>query len=67
MITQCCQCKKYRVENQWVTPYESLSDSRQISHSYCPKCAEQFTLETMYNRIIPDSGIEIESASSKSI
>ncbi len=40
MIIQCCVCKKVRRDGVWVkADSQELQDS-QVSHSYCPACAE---------------------------
>jgi len=37
MDVQCCVCKKIRVEGRWV---ESDAAPREVSHGYCPVCAD---------------------------
>lgn len=40
MVVQCCVCKKIRVEDAWkaVELYAALPTD--MSHGYCPACAE---------------------------
>jgi uncharacterized protein YlaI len=40
MLVQCCVCEKIRQGGQWAAvPEEKLRDE-EISHGYCPECAE---------------------------
>lgn len=39
MVIQCCVCKKVRVQGYWRdVPLQHIED--QVSHGYCPRCAE---------------------------
>ena len=43
MTIQCCKCKRIRVDGQWFTSAEPLGSD--VSHTYCPTCAELFLVE----------------------
>ena len=40
MQVQCCVCKKVGNGGRWVSVNEGELPSRNVSHGYCPKCAE---------------------------
>ena len=61
MITQCCQCKRYRIEDRWVTRNGNFPDRGQISHSYCPQCAKQLNVEIMNYHLNPNLVINSRS------
>ncbi len=39
MLLQCCECKRYRVADEWRHLLRIPSSS--VSHTYCPKCYEK--------------------------
>ena len=41
MTVQCCKCHKVRVDDHWVDLPRPVRLSGQVSHGYCPKCAEE--------------------------
>lgn len=40
MDVQCCVCKKIRIDGRWITPLTTESRSAEMSHGYCPTCAD---------------------------
>ncbi len=40
MKVQCCVCKKIRIDGVWTAPTVSQIGKEQVSHGYCPACAD---------------------------
>ncbi len=41
MITQCCLCKKIQKGPLWLDPVPTDWVDDNVSHGYCPDCAEE--------------------------
>lgn len=39
MMVQCCVCKRIRQGDAWTDASEA-ENGREVSHGYCPACAE---------------------------
>jgi len=42
MTVQCCMCHRVRVETNWVRVRDPAAVSRTASHTFCPRCEQQF-------------------------
>jgi hypothetical protein len=49
MITQCCKCRLYQHQGQWVGRAPEANAT--VSHTYCPHCKEEALLEIKRERI----------------
>lgn len=41
MKTVCCVCHKTKSQNGWGWVKQSISQTRKLSHGYCPDCYRQ--------------------------
>lgn len=61
MEIQCCSCKKVRVEGEWVAhDSDSLKDT-EISHGYCPSCADDAFREVQEYHLHNFRGVPMKS------
>jgi hypothetical protein len=44
-ITQCCKCKRIRINGNWLHKPAFLSPTIPCTHSYCPVCLEEALAE----------------------
>lgn len=40
MVVQCCVCKKVRMDGNWVDAQADQVRLAEVSHGYCPVCAD---------------------------
>ena len=40
MVVQCCVCKKIRIDGVWRASDPSAPRFEEVSHGYCPSCAD---------------------------
>jgi len=40
MVVQCCVCKKVRIDGNWHNQDPAALRSEEVSHGYCPSCAD---------------------------
>lgn len=58
LLTMCCECKKIRINNNWVgeeySDYKKLviNANNQISDGYCPKCLKDFLEENKRRKLL---------------
>lgn len=45
IVTQCCECKKVRIDREDVWVNEIAPKDKPISHGYCPSCYEKVMKE----------------------
>lgn len=53
MMVQCCVCKKVKSGHRWVDVIPEQLAYLDISHGYCPKCAEEAFAEILSAKTTP--------------
>ena len=45
LLTECCVCKKIKIDNKWIDKVPSSKADNMRTHGYCPKCYTKVLLQ----------------------
>ena len=58
MTVQCCKCKRVRETGRWSAPLSTLLQG-DVSHTYCPACADECYIEMFSTMAAKVTQVEI--------